>query len=397
MSSIDTKSIISSLMAIERRPQLLLQSRVTGLQRAQSAWETIGSKLTALKSAAEALAPTGAAAALISVSSDDPAIGVNSIGTLSGTTSASIEVTSLAAAHSVVLNDTFSSTTASDGGRELDLTIGGQSQTFTSADGTIGGLAAAVNAASAGVSARVLQTSAGNFQLVLTSTSSGAASAFTAGGGDWSGSTIARTGADALFKVDGVSLTRPSNTVTDVIDGVELTLKAVTFGPVGISASRDDSAIADKVQALVDAANSVLTTVTSATKASANASERGVLSTDTTAKRVADQLRTLVASGFTAGDGSVVPAADLGVSLTQDGAITFDGDKLPRCAGGEPRTGARRPRAQRQLLAQRVERDQRDRGGDRGTAHGQRHPRCPRRRAWSASPCLLRRPDRWWR
>ena len=39
MSNIDTKSIVSSLMAIERRPQDQLQSRISDLQRAQSAWE----------------------------------------------------------------------------------------------------------------------------------------------------------------------------------------------------------------------------------------------------------------------------------------------------------------------------------------------------------------------
>lgn len=174
MSNIDTRSIVSQLMAVERRPQDQLRGRVSQLQRAQTAWQQIGDKLSALKSAAEALAPTGTAQKLVSVTSDDPtAVGVRATGAVTGSTSVAIEVDQLASAHSIVMSDTFSGVTAADGGRSLDLTVGGTPYTFTSDDGTIGGLAREINSAGIGVNARVLQTSTGVYQLALTSSTTG--------------------------------------------------------------------------------------------------------------------------------------------------------------------------------------------------------------------------------
>lgn len=329
MSTIDTKSIVSQLMAVERRPQDQLRGRVSQLQKAQSAWQQIGDKLSALKTAAEALAPTGTAQKLVSVTSDDTsAVGVRATGAVPNSTSVAIEVDQLASAHSVVMTDTFTGTTASDGGRSLDLTVGGTNHSFTSDDGTIGGLAREINAAGIGINARVLQTSSGTYQLALTSSTTGAASVFTAGTTGWAGATVARAGSNASFTVDGVTLTRSSNTVSDVIDGVELTLKARTTGQVNVSASRDDDAIVAKVKALVDAANSVLTTVGASTATSGTAASRGVLSTDSTAKQVGDLVRNFVSNGLTGANGTKVTAANLGVSMSRDGKINFDESAL---------------------------------------------------------------------
>lgn len=329
MSTIDTKSIVSQLMAVERRPQDQLRGRVSQLQKAQSAWQQIGDKLSALKTAAEALAPTGTAQKLVSVTSDDTsAVGVRATGAVPNSTSVAIEVDQLASAHSVVMTDTFTGTTASDGGRSLDLTVGATNHSFTSDDGTIGGLAREINAAGIGINARVLQTSSGTYQLALTSSTTGAASVFTADTTGWAGATVARAGSNASFTVDGVTLTRSSNTVSDVIDGVELTLKARTTGQVNVSASRDDDAIVAKVKALVDAANSVLTTVGASTATSGTAASRGVLSTDSTAKQVGDLVRNFVSNGLTGANGTKVTAANLGVSMSRDGKINFDESAL---------------------------------------------------------------------
>jgi len=338
MSNIDTKSIVSSLMALERRPQDQLRSRISDLQRAQTAWSQIGDKLTALKTASEALAPTGSASKLISVSSDDSAlVGVRSTGAVT-TTSAAIEIDHIAAAHSVVMTDTFASTSAADGGRTLALTIGGTPHSFTSDDGTIGGLARAVNTAGIGVTARVLQTGTGSYQLALSATKTGAASVFSVSNAGWAGSTVARAGTDAQFKVDGVTLTRSSNTVSDALDGLELTLKGRTSGQVTVSASRDDDAVVSKVKALVDAANSVLSTVSSQTAASASAGARGALSTDNTARRAADLVRSFVAKGVTGADGSTVATSKLGISLTRDGTLSFDESALRDTLTNAPAT-----------------------------------------------------------
>ncbi len=340
VGAIDTESIITQLMAVERRPQDLLNTRISALQKAQTAWQSIADKLTALKTASDAMAGLDTLASLRTVSSTDPtAIAVRSTGSAPATT-ASVEVVSLAAAQSVLVSDTFTSATATIAGRTVDLTIGtSATQTFTSADGTIGGLAAAINAASIGVSARVLQTSPGTFQLALSSTTSGTAAAFTAAGVGWGAFTTARAPANAQLRVDGVTVTRSTNVITDVIDGVELSLQKPTTSAVAVSSARDDAAIVAKVKALVDAANTLGSTVASATKTSTEAAARGALAGDFGARRLTDAVRSAIASPLVTASGATMTSAALGVSLNRDGTIAFDAAKLTATLASNP-TGA---------------------------------------------------------
>jgi flagellar hook-associated protein 2 len=326
-SAIDTRSIITQLMAIERRPQDNLRSRVSDLKRAQTAWTQIGDKLKALKTASDALSGLNAAGRLMKVSSSDEALTARSTGQADAT-SASVEVISLAAAHSVVADDVFASSTAADGGRELEITVGGQTHSFTSSDGTIAGLARDVNAAGIGVSARVLQTAPGQFKLALTSTKTGAANAFTTAGTGWGGFTTARTGVDASLRVDGVLVSRSTNVVNDVLDGVELTLKAPTSGAATVTVERDDDAIVSKLRTLVDAANSALNLLSTAAKASQDAAGRGPLSGDSSVRRIADDIRSVIAGTIATPDGDQVLASELGVSLNRTGTLEFNEAKL---------------------------------------------------------------------
>ena len=336
-NTMDTASLVSQLMSVERIPQDQLKTRVNALQSKQSAWSAIGSRVTALQSAAEALAPVGSIGKLMSAaSSNDAAIGVRVTGTASPSTS-SIVVTNLATTHSVVSTDTFTDALASAGGRSLTLTVGsGTPTTVTSTDGTIGGLVDAVNTANGGVRAKLLQTAPNTYQRVLTATASGAAAAFTASGAGWTSLHTTTTGTDARLTVDGVDVSRSSNVISDLIGGVELTLKQPTTAPVQIGVSRDDNAVVNKIQALVDAANTLIQTVGQATTTSGTAAARGVLAGDTTAQSLADQIRNGIASGITGTDGKVRPALTLGISLTKDGSLTFDAAKLRDSLANDP-------------------------------------------------------------
>ena len=335
-NSIDTASLVSQLMAVERIPQDQLRQRVTALQSKQTAWSQIGSQVTTLQTAAEALAPLGSIGKLMTASStNDAAIAVRVTGVASASTS-NIEVLNLATTHAVVSTDTFTDAAASVGGRTLTLTVGGTPTTFTSADGSVGGLVDAVNASNGTVRAKLLQTAPDTYKMVLTATKSGAAAAFTASGSGWTGLTTATTGVDANVRVDGIAVSRPSNVVGDLIGGVELTLRQPTVAPVQVSVARDDDALVAKVQALVDAANSVITTVKRTTATSSTAASRGVLAGDSTAQALADEVRNSLASGITGSDGVVRPASTLGISLTRDGAISFDAAKLRASLSTDP-------------------------------------------------------------
>ncbi|MCU1398437.1 MAG: Flagellar hook-associated protein 2 [Acidimicrobiales bacterium] len=338
VGTIDTESIITKMMAVERKPQDLLKTRISTLQMQQSAWQQIADKLTALQTASDAMTGLGSLANLRTVtSSDTTSVSVRSIGSSSASTS-SVEVIGLAAAQSVLASDTFSSVSGATAGRTLSLTNNatGSSQTFSSADGTIGGLASAINAAGVGVSARVLQTAPGQFQLALTSTSTGTASAFTTGGTGWGTFNVQRPAADATLIVDGITLTRSSNTISDAIDGVELTLQKQTSGPVSVTSARDDASIVAKVSALVDAANAVGTIVAAATKIATDPTTSGPLAGDYTARSLMTSIRDAIASTLVTASGKVVTANTLGVSLNKDGTLAFDGAALRASLATQP-------------------------------------------------------------
>ena len=139
-NSVDTASIVSQLMAVERIPQSQLQTRVGALQSKQSAWSQIGSKVTALQTAAEALAPMGAVGNLMTAtSSNDAAVGVRVTGVASPT-NATIEITRLATTHAVVSTDTFTDAAASVGGRTMTSLRASANPTFIAAAAVTWGL-----------------------------------------------------------------------------------------------------------------------------------------------------------------------------------------------------------------------------------------------------------------
>jgi flagellar hook-associated protein 2 len=328
-SGIDTESIISQMMAVERRPQDLLKLRVTTAQKAQTAWQAIADKLTALRSASDALAGLDSAAKLRTVTSSNPSlVSVRPIG-VGANTSAELTVVALAAAHSVLAGDSFGAATDAVGTRTLVITsASGAATTITSADGTIGGLAQAVNAAGLGVSAKVLQTAPGQYQLSLVATATGTAASFSASGTGWTSFDTVRSGANAQVRVDGVLISRSSNVLSDVLDGVEMTLVGVSSSPATVASARDDAAISAKVKALVDAANALISGIGTATKTSTDAAQRGPLAGDTSARRIVDAIRTAIAQSLTTAAGATTSAATLGVSLNRDGTLTFDAAAL---------------------------------------------------------------------
>lgn len=336
MSSIDTKSLVSQLMAVERRPQDLLRNRVSALQKTQNAWQSIADKLTTLKTAADELAPMRAAASFTTASSsDDASIAVTATGAGRNTT-ASISVVSLAAARTDVANDVFTGASASLGSRTLSLTVNGETTAYSSADGTIGGLVSAINDADKGVSAKLLQTSPGQFQLSLTAAKTGTANSFSVTSTGWSGFTNARPASDASILVDGVPVTRSSNSIDDVIEGLQLNLKKTTTAPIEVSFARDDQAINDKVKALVDAANGAMSTIANATRTSTQESARGPLASDPSARRLSDSIRSVIAAPITLPNGTSMTARSLGVSLNRDGTLKFDPAELKKSLSERP-------------------------------------------------------------
>src|SRR5690606_8305659 len=149
-------------------------------------------------------------------------------------------------------------TFAADGAGSKTVTIG-------AANNTLAGIRDAINAAKIGVTASIVNDGSDTpYRLALSVTDTGAASSvrISVAGDAALSSLIAHDPAgsqnlaetvsarNATFEVDGVAITKPKNTVNDVIEGVTLELLSTNAGaPTAITVARDSGAIKTSVDA----------------------------------------------------------------------------------------------------------------------------------------------------
>ncbi|WP_343046819.1 flagellar filament capping protein FliD [Sphingomonas chungangi] len=282
------------------------------------------------------------------VSSDTSVMTVSAVaGTPVGALNQSVTVNALAQAQTVK-SATYSTTQAFNTGT-LTLTVGTGSPVainIDSTNNTLSGVAQAINSAGAGVTASIITGSDGTATMVLKGTS-GAANSFTLAAADDSTATqptggqslsalsydgtassgLTRTQAaqDASVTVDGVTVTRSSNTFNDVIPGVSMTLSKV--GTVNLSSTRPNDAITEAVNDFVTAYNQLLSEINTDTAASSGTASAGPLRGNAALRQLKTQLSQLSTTPLNA-SGSIRTLAELGVKTAQDGTLSVDSSTL---------------------------------------------------------------------
>jgi len=123
-------------------------------------------------------------------------------------------------------------------------------------------------------------------------------------------------GTDAQFSVDGVSMTRNTNTIPDAIGGVSFTL--LSTGTSTITVNDDYEAMIEDITELVDAYNTAVQTIYD------ELSEEGDLGNDTSIRMVENYLRTTIFGRPTGVTGEYESLAGIGIT-TGD---TFEQDVL---------------------------------------------------------------------
>ncbi len=157
---------------------------------------------------------------------------------------------------------------------------------------------------------------------------------------------------NAQFRVDGYPasgwLERSSNTVTDAVEGLTLTLKNVTdsSSPVRIAVTSDPSAVKTKVQAFVDAYNKVKTFLNEEQNYDPSTKTAGDLLGNYAAEMIENDLNNMItgtASGFLPGTDPYTMLAQIGVSTTvqgsdktQYGTLTFDETTFDKAMADNP-------------------------------------------------------------
>lgn len=196
------------------------------------------------------------------------------------------------------------------------------------------GVVAAINAKNAGVKAELVST--GNalkpYKILVTG-ATGASQDFTLTSAtaelEFSGVPGYTQASDASFLVNGIAMTRNSNTVTDAIAGVTLSLRAPTTGMATLDLTRDTAALTTKMTDLVTAYNDANDLLNQVSDPKSTLDTYGAtLVGDSTVRMVRQQLRSLF-QGVSSTPGTTVSAFwQLGISVDEKGKMSLDSAKL---------------------------------------------------------------------
>ncbi|WP_284054389.1 flagellar filament capping protein FliD [Stakelama marina] len=355
-SGIDTTALVKSLVdaqfsakndTLDKRAKTL-DAQISGISKIKNAVSDFASALEALtKGGTLQSQPTSSDTGIVKASA------------LSGAKlygfSGSIEVQQLAAAQTANTG-VIADPTAAVGKGTLTLTFGtatvssGSMTSFTAGSGTpvnitiddtnssLNGIASAINAAQAGVTATVLSDSSGA-RLVLKG-KTGADQAFTLKatedstapglsaldiGPGASGTTIGNVAQDAIVKADGVTLQRSSNSISDLYNGVQLDLVAAKPGTtVSLASAPATDALRNAVNDYVDTYNQLVGMVKQETDP-----KTGTLSGDSAARNLLDSLSKMTLTNLV-NDGSGGPQtlAEIGAATNRDGTLKVDAAQL---------------------------------------------------------------------
>jgi len=239
---------------------------------------------------------------------------------------------------------------AIDGNNDITVTASGADLVFTSAssrvlsspvllansyDATPSGVVRAINDRNLGVKAELVNTGTGAnpFQVMVTG-ETGATKAFVISSDstylafDSSGTRLSDA-ADADFTVDGVAMKRSSNTVTDAIAGVTLSLKSPSGGNASLDLSRDVTTVKTNITALVTAYNDANDLLNQVGNPKSTLDTYGAtLVGDSTVRMVRQQLRNIFQSASSTPSGGISAFWQLGLSIDEKGVMSADATKL---------------------------------------------------------------------
>ncbi|WP_082493854.1 flagellar filament capping protein FliD [Massilia sp. Leaf139] len=337
LSGLPVDDLVSGLMRVEQQPLANLQSKQASFNAKLSAFGTLKSAVSAFQTAVKNVSGD-ALSALTATSSKTDTVGVSAAkgsGATAGTYS--IEVSKLAQSDKLVSAGVAPDAKFTAAGGSMSITIGGKTTAVTATDGSLSSLSNAINKANAGVTATILNDGTSD-RLVITGNNTGTANGVTIAAtgelaqfatGAGSTMTKSQTAQNAEMTIDGVPVSKASNTVTDAIKGVTLNLAQTNVGsPVKVTLAKDTADVTKNITAFVDAYNTLATAVNKQTAFNATTKTGAVLNGDASARSILTGIRAEL--GKAVGDaGGLKTLSDIGISFQRDGTLKLEKpDKL---------------------------------------------------------------------
>lgn len=135
---------------------------------------------------------------------------------------------------------------------------------------------------------------------------------------------VSNVGQDASFTANGISITSPTNTIDGAIEG--LTMNLNSLGSSSLTIKNDDSLIKDALTQFVESYNGFKDRMDKLTAFDVDSGSSGSLNGEYTVRSVSNQLSRMISS--TSGNERIDMLADLGISITNDGRLEIDENKL---------------------------------------------------------------------
>ena len=184
------------------------------------------------------------------------------------------------------------------------------------------------------VDATIVQISSGEFRLFISSVETGASQDITItdndgnlsdDGGESAGGTkltddlsAIQEGVDAEFTFNGEDITRSSNKIDDLIEGLTVTLEETGKSEVSVTQNREN--ILEKIDSFVEKYNSAINELNRMTKPSIESSEKGIFSGESTIKNMKRSIEDM----FAEVGGGVGTMGDYGFDIDKDGKMSID-------------------------------------------------------------------------
>jgi flagellar hook-associated protein 2 len=330
-SGLDTTSLIKSLMQVEAIPQSILKSKVSATKTMVSALQALNTRVADLATLTTKLAKPESMQ-LFSTAGSSEGLKVT---TTAGASAGSLDLTVTKLAQSQLQ---VSAPVTQWSESSFSITSAGIETVITAQSNSLDDVIAAVNASDSGVKAVKVSAGADGFRVQFSSSETGAANAFTISGTAvpmtqiraaqdaevtlWSGTAAAQT------------VTSATNTYSDLLPGVEVTVSEVSTDPVTVSVQRDAEATSKTASDLVDSLNGLfnfIATNSSVTAGTGGATKGMIFTGDSTARDVKQRIM----------DATIMPIdskspSEIGISITRDGKLEFDAEKFATALATDP-------------------------------------------------------------
>jgi len=364
-SNLDVNSIVTQLMTVERRPLSLLAIEAQGYRGRISAWGSLKSALAAFQTAVKSL-DSAAKFQARTASVGDASLVSASAGAAASPGVHGIEVSQLAQQHKLA-SAAFAAPLDPVGTGTLTIQYGtydsgantfalnpakaAQSIAIGAGQDSLAAVRDTINQGGLGISASIVNDGSGS-RLVLSSKDSGAANSLRITVSDNDGNNTDQSGLSRLaydptlaagsgrnltqtvaaqnasLTIDGIAVSKASNTFDDALPGVTLTLlKSAPGAFTSLNVGRDGAKTKEAVEGFVSAYNDLARTVSDLTRYDPATRQAGALQGNAAAQAIQSRLRGTL-SGSIPSAGAFNALHQIGVSFQKDGTLALDATKL---------------------------------------------------------------------